>query len=147
MKNAFTMIELIFVIVILGILSAVAIPKFGNTKNQADIAQAKSTIASIRSGIVSERQTRLITGDSDWITNANLDTAAGLFGGVLMYAIPNSDKNGHWHTDDDDDEGDGDYDFKLNGIDVNFAYDDSDGTFICDVDNADFGTLCGQLIN
>jgi len=35
MKKAFTMIELIFVIVILGILAAVALPKFLNTATQA----------------------------------------------------------------------------------------------------------------
>ena len=34
-KNAFTMIELIFVIVILGILAAVAIPKLAATRNDA----------------------------------------------------------------------------------------------------------------
>jgi general secretion pathway protein G len=34
-KNAFTMIELIFVIVILGILAAVAIPKFAATRGDA----------------------------------------------------------------------------------------------------------------
>ena len=35
MKSAFTMIELIFVIVILGILAAVAIPKFAATRDDA----------------------------------------------------------------------------------------------------------------
>ncbi|NPA60280.1 MAG: type II secretion system protein [Epsilonproteobacteria bacterium] len=38
MKNAFTMIELIFVIVILGILGAVAIPKLSGIKDDAQIA-------------------------------------------------------------------------------------------------------------
>ena len=38
MKSAFTMIELIFVIVILGILAAVAIPKFAATRDDATTA-------------------------------------------------------------------------------------------------------------
>ncbi len=38
MHKAFTMIELIFVIVIIGILSAVAIPKFAATRDDAKIA-------------------------------------------------------------------------------------------------------------
>jgi len=35
MKKAFTMIELIFVIVIIGILASVAIPKLAGTANEA----------------------------------------------------------------------------------------------------------------
>jgi len=42
MKKAFTMIELIFVIVILGILAAVALPKFLGVANQAHESNLKS---------------------------------------------------------------------------------------------------------
>jgi len=42
MKKAFTMIELIFVIVILGILAAVALPKFLGVANQAHEGNMKS---------------------------------------------------------------------------------------------------------
>jgi len=49
MKPAFTMIELIFVIVILGILSAVAIPKLSATRDDAavtkEIINAKQTLS------------------------------------------------------------------------------------------------------
>ena len=40
MKKAFTMIELIFVIVILGILAGVAIPRLAATREDAEIAAA-----------------------------------------------------------------------------------------------------------
>ena len=45
MKKAFTMIELIFVIVILGILASVAIPRLAGTRTDAEIA---TTVANIR---------------------------------------------------------------------------------------------------
>ena len=41
-KTAFTMIELIFVIVILGILAAVALPKFAGLQGQAEVSIVES---------------------------------------------------------------------------------------------------------
>jgi prepilin-type N-terminal cleavage/methylation domain-containing protein len=45
MKKAFTMIELIFVIVIIGILAAIAIPKLMVTRDDAEIAKAVTDLA------------------------------------------------------------------------------------------------------
>ena len=66
-RNAFSMIELVFVIVVLGILAAIAVPKFAATRDDAKIAAARATIGAVRSGIVSERQKRLLKGDSTYI--------------------------------------------------------------------------------
>ncbi len=61
-RKAFTMLELTFVIVIIGILSAIAIPKFAATRDDAVISKAKTTVSAIRNAIATERQKRILKG-------------------------------------------------------------------------------------
>src|SRR3989337_2624196 len=46
-KKGFTLIELLIVVVIIGILAAIAIPKFANTKQKAYVAQMKSDLRNL----------------------------------------------------------------------------------------------------
>lgn len=69
MKKAFTMIELIFVIVILGILAGIGIPKLAVTRDDAMIAKLRADIASIRSGIAHEKGRHMIEANmAGWKT-------------------------------------------------------------------------------
>lgn len=133
-KNAFTMIELIFVIVVLGILAAIAVPKLSVTRTDAVITKGKSDVAAIRTGIVSERQERLIKGEHDFITAANL-SGTKLFDGVMMYGITDEDANGHWHK-----TGANTYSYKIMNASNVFTYDEDTGKFDCTS-----GTYCSEL--
>lgn len=51
LKSAFTILELIFVIVILGILAAIALPRLGSSKDEAEISKALSNLKTTISDI------------------------------------------------------------------------------------------------
>lgn len=139
-SHAFTVIELIFVIVVLGILASVALPRFAAVGEQAEIAKGKGDVATIRAGIVNERQTRLIRGDASWITAANLDTG-GLFGGVLTTPMSESTTSGHW--DNPGGNGDGVYNYYVGSTATQFDYNATSGSFGCTANTA----KCNELVN
>jgi len=138
-RTAFTMIELVFVIVVIGILSAIAIPRLSATRDDAQVAKGRSDVSAIRSAIVSERQGRLLRGDSAY--TAALDdgtTAAGqtLFDGnattpLLQYGIISANSNGHWMK-----TGAAAYTYQVMGDAVAFTYTQATGAFDCTHTNA-----------
>jgi general secretion pathway protein G len=103
-KPAFSMIELVFVIVIIGILASVAIPRLAVTRDDAEISKARVTVASVRNALGMERQKRILRGDFTTIVAVG-GTNTGVFGNfdddsskpmVLEYAMPSSTNKGKW---------------------------------------------------
>lgn len=147
------MIELIFVIVVLGILAAVAIPKFAASRDDAYVAKAKSTVAAVRSGIVNERQSRLFRGDNTYINKLDhqvntpgagvtiFDNNGSSANSIMMYGVTTANKSGSWMKTNNNE-----YTIKINGFSNNavFDYNSSNGTFTC---TRLGGDLCGVLSN
>lgn len=74
--KAFTMIELTFVIVIIGILAAIALPRFGESADNAYLTKAQSELATVRAALSTERQRRILRGDTATpITDLSLSSA------------------------------------------------------------------------
>lgn len=129
MKKAFTLIELVFVIVILGVLATVAIPKLIVTRDDAEIAKAKSQIAAVRSGIQLKRNEMILSGTQGYPKATDLEDGDCCFGGILSTKIEKrKDGNSYgW-----DKKADGIYTINTNKEQVEFKYNNSDGSFKCE---------------
>lgn len=63
-ESGFTLIELVIVIVIMGILAAVAIPKYEDMREQARVATVKGQLGSIRSAVAIQYARNALNGSA-----------------------------------------------------------------------------------
>lgn len=83
MSRAFTMIELIFVIVVIGILAGVALPKLAATRDDATLAAMRANLTTIMTAVQTQHGADLIAGNSAWKT--------------LNFTTKNKDANTHYN--------------------------------------------------
>ncbi len=134
MKNGFTMIELVFVIVVIGILAGIAIPKLTVTRDDAQLVKAKSTVSNIQSGLATQRAKRVMRGQSQYpgaLDDADNDDAGEeLFEEVLTTPVISSNDKGGWIKDNNST-----YTLHAPGGDLEFDYNSTGGSFMCDTDD------------
>lgn len=132
MKKAFTMVELIFVIVILGILAMVALPRLAGSKKDAEITRAKAEIAAIRSAIQTYRGANLLSQKPGSGYPEKLDE-------TTIAEITNGTKLGsNWSVNEAGDQ------LTLTiGETITFTYDNSTGRLTCPNTN----DLCRKIEN
>ena len=92
-RSAFTMIELVFVIVVIGILAVVAVPKMAPIISDARTAKAKATLASVRSALATERQKLILRGETGGIVSLRAGSS-GIFTNFVYKDKNNNDVNG-----------------------------------------------------
>jgi len=86
-RKGFTLIELVIVIVILGILAAVAIPRFVDLTTQAKNSATKGALGGLRSGISIWYASNVATGGAGWPALVNFTDPANTML-VMAQGIP-----------------------------------------------------------
>lgn len=107
-QSGFTLIELIMVIVVLGILSAFALPRFANLGGDARVASINGALGAVRSAAAIAHSAWLSAGNAaaDTVTlegatvnmvngypAATVDTAGSAAGGIMLAAQLSNDFN------------------------------------------------------
>jgi len=152
MKKSFSLLEMIFVITLIAIISIIAVPKLFLNITSASYTQIKSDIGLIRSAIISNRNKSIISGKGEDFIES-LDEAKTnvayekLFVGkdgdtLLQYPIVSTSnekkESGKWIKISPNN-----YKFFIDNKNaIEFVYDSSNGSFDCDYKE----DLCKDLI-
>ena len=84
-RKGFTLIELLIVVVIIGILAAIAIPKFANTKEKAVVASMKSDLRNLVT-----TQEAFFSDNQDYAGSLGAAQANGLAGAGVAAFTPSA---------------------------------------------------------
>ncbi len=161
MKKAYTLIELVFVIVIIGVLASVAIPKFTNLTKNAKSSGIKSVVTSVQASIDNihgkwiiddsmkqfkgaDGNEHSLSADGYPLTLDANDGKGKLFSYVLKIPIPScgTKTNGCWSQEDNVT-----YKYHFDALnEYQFRYDSSRGVLECNNSDSDLQKKCEKTV-
>ena len=136
-KKGFSLLEILFVLVIITVIITVAVSKFDTAFTKTNITKIKSDILQIRAGITLTKNKMILKNLNETLAKLD-DNNEMLFNLILdtpIVATTSQEKN-HWTK-----ESETTYKVYIEDSFLLFNYDTSNFTFNCDISN----TLCKEL--
>jgi general secretion pathway protein G len=119
-NRAFTLVEILIVVVILGILAAIVVPQFTNASEDAQVGNVESQLQTIRAQIELYR----VRNNGNYPPSLDAGTWADLLGADYLRANPVNPRTGRWEV------------AAADGANVGWLWTDSDGDGANDTINA-----------
>jgi len=142
MKKSFTILELIFVIVIIGILATIALPKFAQTKDVVDISKVNQELKKVKLGIQNSISNYIISGTYKCPDLEKSTTDNTVFENVVNGGIPINDNGITWKLENKNK-------YKIifsNGATVEIEYNSTDFKNGCPFICNSSGELCSKIV-
>ena len=138
-KKGFSLIEIIFVLLVMSIIITLAVSKFDTALDKTNITKIKSDIVQIREGINLYKNKMILKNESYTFTSLDKNNNNELFSKILEKPILSEEENKatSWYKISNNK-----YKVFLDSSNsVEFIFDNINYTFDCDIQN----TLCKEL--
>lgn len=135
--KSFSLIEVIFAILIIAIISSVALPKLFSLSQETSYIQLKSDLATIRNALLNYKNNSIMKNTTSVLQKLE-ENDATLFSNILSKPIPIKEDYPHWSKKNDTTYL---YNFSQNSS-LEFFYDKHNLSFLCDTKN----TLCQKVL-
>lgn len=132
MKKAFSLIEIIFVMAILALISSIAVPKLQKSLNKSDFVKIKADVALIKEALNKYKNQMILSSLNEPLISLEEDNGL-LFSKILKYPIlaSNDQKAGTWSKISN-----GIYEVTIDAnTKLKFVYDYENFSFECDFED------------